>query len=46
MDDFGRLYHNSNSDYLRADLVPPHYFPGRNPHYAGQSGINFQVTDS
>ena len=43
MDDFGRLYHNSNSDYLRADLVPPHYFPNRNPHHAGQAGVNVQL---
>ena len=43
MDDWGRLYHDSNSDYFRADLVPPHYFPGRNPHYAGQFGVNYQI---
>ena len=43
MDDVGRLYHDSNSDYLRADLVPPHYYPGRNPHYAGQTGVNHQL---
>ena len=43
MDDFGRLYHDSNSDYLRADLVPPHYYPGRNPHQSGQSGVNHQL---
>jgi putative membrane-bound dehydrogenase-like protein len=43
MDDFGRFYHNSNSDYLRADLVPPHYFPNRNPHYTGTSGVNVQL---
>lgn len=43
MDDWGRLYHNSNSDYLRADVVPPHYFPTRNPHYAGQNGVNQQL---
>jgi putative membrane-bound dehydrogenase-like protein len=43
MDDVGRLYHNSNSDYLRADLVPAFYFPSRNPHYTGQSGVNFQL---
>ncbi len=24
-DDFGRLFHNSNSDTLRADLIPSHY---------------------
>jgi len=25
-DDFGRLYYTSNSDHLRGDAVPPHYF--------------------
>ena len=29
-DDFGRLFFNTNSDYLRASLVPPHYST-RNP---------------
>jgi putative membrane-bound dehydrogenase-like protein len=43
MDDFGRLYHNDNSDYLRGDLVPPHYFPNRNPHYTGTAGVNVQL---
>ncbi len=31
-DDFGRLFYTSNSDHLRGDLVPSHYFanlPGR-----------------
>jgi mono/diheme cytochrome c family protein/glucose/arabinose dehydrogenase len=27
-DDFGRLYYTSNSDQLRGDLLPPHYFAG------------------
>jgi mono/diheme cytochrome c family protein len=43
MDDRGRLYHDGNSDYLRADLVPPHYYAGRNPHYPGKTGVNVQV---
>ena len=43
MDDAGRFYHNSNSDYLRGDLVPPHYFPGRNPNHSGQGGVNVQL---
>lgn len=25
-DDFGRLYYTSNSDQLRGDMLPPHYF--------------------
>jgi glucose/arabinose dehydrogenase/mono/diheme cytochrome c family protein len=28
-DDFGRLFYTSNSDHLRGDLVPPHYFGGK-----------------
>src|SRR3954469_11206636 len=28
-DDFGRLFHNSNSDQLRGDLVPSHYVKKR-----------------
>lgn len=28
-DDFGRLYYTSNSDQLRGDMVPPHYFGGK-----------------
>ena len=28
-DDFGRLFYTANSDQLRGDLVPPHYFGGR-----------------
>jgi glucose/arabinose dehydrogenase/mono/diheme cytochrome c family protein len=27
-DDFGRLFYTSNSDHLRGDLVPSHYFGG------------------
>ena len=27
-DDFGRLFYTSNSDQLRGDLLPPHYFAG------------------
>jgi putative membrane-bound dehydrogenase-like protein len=46
MDDRGRLYHNDNSDYLRADIVPPHYYPRRNPHYTGQTGVNVQLDKS
>lgn len=28
-DDFGRLYYTSNSDQLRGDMVPPHYFSSK-----------------
>lgn len=41
-DDFGRLFFNSNSDHLRADLVPSHYFY-RNSHLRGVTGLNFAV---
>lgn len=34
MDDYGRLFTNSNSDYVRVDLVPNHYL-ARNPNLPG-----------
>jgi len=50
MDDFGRTFTNSNSDYLRSDLVPLHYH-ARNPNLNltnarlnnRGSGVNYQV---
>ena len=30
-DDFGRLFYTSNSDHLRGDMVPSHYFGGKPP---------------
>ncbi len=41
-DDFGRLYYNSNSDHLRADVIPSHYL-GRNPNYPRAAGTNVLV---
>jgi glucose/arabinose dehydrogenase/mono/diheme cytochrome c family protein len=41
-DDFGRLFHNSNSDQLRADLVPAHYANKRGPA-AKLNGLNERV---
>lgn len=41
-DDYGRLYYNYNSDFLRADLVPAHYY-ARNPYYTGAAGLNHKV---
>src|SRR5205814_812307 len=38
-DDFGRFYFNNNSEVLRADCVPSHYF-NRNPSYKVSTGIN------
>lgn len=40
-DDFGRLVFNSNSDYLRGDLVPPDLL-FRNPGVANPFGANVQ----
>jgi mono/diheme cytochrome c family protein/glucose/arabinose dehydrogenase len=43
LDDFGRLYHNSNSDQLRVDLAPGHQLL-RNPHLGGRlTGTNHKV---
>ncbi|MCH8332304.1 HEAT repeat domain-containing protein [Candidatus Sumerlaeota bacterium] len=44
-DDYGRLYFNTNSDMLRADLAPYHYFR-RNPNWRGRSPINVRIMHS
>ncbi|MBI5775710.1 MAG: c-type cytochrome [Verrucomicrobia bacterium] len=44
-DDFGRLYHGSNSDQLRCDVVPSHYL-GRNPNYPRPTGANVKVPEN
>jgi mono/diheme cytochrome c family protein/glucose/arabinose dehydrogenase len=41
-DDFGRLFYNYNSDFLRADLLPYPYMT-RNPFYQTQDGTNVKV---
>jgi len=41
-DDFGRQYYNSNSDFLRVDLMPTNYL-NRNPNYRGATGMNYQA---
>lgn len=41
-DDTGRLYHNSNSDQLRGDLVPSEYLL-RNPNLRQAYGANVQL---
>ena len=41
-DNYGRLYHNSNSDPLRADLVESRYF-ARNPNLRNPFGVNVQL---
>ncbi len=38
-DDFGRLYHNTNSSGLRGDSAPPSLLL-RNPHFKSKRGIN------
>ena len=42
-DDYGRLYHNSNSDQLRVDLIAPEYLQ-RHPHAAQLEGANVAAT--
>ena len=37
-DNFGRLYHNSNSSYLHVDLTPAEYLR-RNPHFPIKTGV-------
>ncbi len=41
-DDFGHLFHNSNSDQLRADVLPSRYL-GRNPDFPRAAGSNVLV---
>lgn len=41
-DDFGRLFYTSNSDQLRGDMVPSHYFSGKAVR-AKLPGMAFQV---
>lgn len=41
-DDWGHLFHNSNSDHLRADVAPSHYLI-RNIHFPRPAGANVKV---
>jgi len=41
-DDWGHLFHNSNSDHLRADVAPSHYLI-RNAHFPRPAGANVKV---
>jgi mono/diheme cytochrome c family protein/glucose/arabinose dehydrogenase len=41
-DDFGRLFHTSNSDQLRGDLVPSHYLAGKPPG-TKMPGVNVAI---
>ncbi len=40
-DNWGRLFTNNNSNYLRGNLVPPHYLT-RNPHFRA-AGVNVEI---
>jgi len=44
-DNFGHLFHNSNSDQLRADVIPSLYL-GRNPNYTRAQGTNVLVAEN
>ncbi|MEK0446511.1 MAG: hypothetical protein RLZZ399_1832 [Verrucomicrobiota bacterium] len=44
-DNFGRPYFNSNSDFLRANLVPES-LAGRNPNFAATAGLGVQILKS
>jgi mono/diheme cytochrome c family protein/glucose/arabinose dehydrogenase len=44
-DDVGRLFHNSNSDQIRADLLPDWYL-SRNPNLKQPFGLNSQLASS
>jgi mono/diheme cytochrome c family protein/glucose/arabinose dehydrogenase len=41
-DDWGRRYFNYNSDFLRADLLPPSVY-ARNPNLTDKTALNWQV---
>jgi mono/diheme cytochrome c family protein/glucose/arabinose dehydrogenase len=41
-DDFGHLFHNSNSDQLRADVIPSSYL-NRSPNLGRTTGLNWKV---
>jgi glucose/arabinose dehydrogenase/mono/diheme cytochrome c family protein len=41
-DDYGRLFYNFNSDFLRANLVPEQLYK-RNPNFPASTGIGVQV---
>jgi len=44
-DDFGRLYHGSNSDHLRVDVIFSDYLQ-RNPNYPRLGGTNVNGADN
>jgi hypothetical protein len=44
-DDFGHLYHGSNSDHLRVDVVFADYLQ-RNPNYPRLAGTNVNAAEN
>ncbi len=44
-DDFGRLYHGSNSDHLRVDVIFSDYLQ-RNPNYPRLAGTNVNAAEN
>lgn len=44
MDDYGRMYLNSNSDPLRVDLLPAHYYQ-RNPDMMRRQGLYYDLVE-
>ena len=44
-DNVGRIFHDTNSDQLRADLLPAHYLV-RNSNFKGAEGANVQIAKS
>ncbi len=43
-DNYGRIYHNNNSDVLRGSIIPP-FYAERNSHYRATSS-NAEITES
>ena len=44
-DDHGHLFYNSNSDQLRADIIPSYYL-NRNPNFVRAAGVNVKIPDN
>jgi mono/diheme cytochrome c family protein/glucose/arabinose dehydrogenase len=42
MDNYGRLFYNTNSNQLRGDLAPPNKL-SRNPGFSAKMGINVEI---
>lgn len=44
-DDDGHLFYGSNSDQLRADMIPSYYL-NRNPNFSRPAGVNVKIPDN